>query len=82
MKDIECDILVVGAGPAGSSAAWASAKEDLDVVIIEKKEMPTKDACAETLSKAFLEYLPFKIPDRFLKWELNGLKFYYNDFDR
>ena len=80
MKDIECDILVVGAGPAGSSAAWASAKEDLDVVIIEKKEMPTKDACAETLSKAFLEYLPFKIPDRFLKWELNGLKFYYNDF--
>ena len=80
MKEIECDILVVGAGPSGSSAAWSSAKEDLDVMILEEKKIPTKDACAETLSKGFLKYVPFKIPDRFLKRELNGLKFYYENF--
>jgi len=79
MKEIECDVLVIGAGPAGSSAAWGVAREDLDVIIIEKKKTPKKDACAETLSKVLLEYLPFKIPDRFLKWELTGLKFYYED---
>jgi digeranylgeranylglycerophospholipid reductase len=80
MKRMKCDVLVVGAGPAGSSAAWSSAQEGLDVVVLDKKEVPTKDACAETLSKAFLKYMPFKIPDRFLKWELKGLQFYYKDF--
>lgn len=80
MREIECDILVVGAGPSGSSAAWSSAKEDLDVMILEEKKIPTKDACAETLSKGFLKYVPFKIPNRFLKRELNGLKFYYENF--
>ena len=40
MKEIECDVLVIGAGPAGSSAAWGVAREDLDVIIIEKKKTP------------------------------------------
>jgi len=80
MREIECDVLVVGAGPSGSSAAWSSAKEDLDVMILEEKKIPTKDACAETLSKGLLKYAPFKIPDRFLKRELNGLKFHYKNF--
>jgi digeranylgeranylglycerophospholipid reductase len=81
MKEIQCDVLVVGAGPSGSSAAWTAAKEGLDVVILDKKKIPGKDACAETLSKALLQHLPFKIPDKFLKWELNGLKFYYEDLN-
>ncbi len=59
MKEIKCDILVIGAGPAGSSAAWSASKEGLKVIIIDKKKIPTKDACAETLSKALLELLPF-----------------------
>ena len=80
MKDMKCDVLVVGAGPAGSSAAWAAAKEGLDVIIIDKKKKPAKDACAETLSKALIDILPFKIPNKFLKWELQGIKFCYQDF--
>jgi flavin-dependent dehydrogenase len=70
---------VVGAGPAGSAAAWSSSKEKLDTVIIDKKSVPGKDACAETLSKAFLDLLPFRIPSRFLQWPLEGLKFYYQN---
>jgi digeranylgeranylglycerophospholipid reductase len=80
MKEITCDILVIGAGPSGSSAAWSSVSENLDVVILDEKEMPGKEACAETLSKAIIKFLPFKIPEKFLKWELKGLKFYYKDY--
>jgi len=80
MNEIKCDVLIVGAGPAGSSAAWAAAKEGLDVIIIDKKKKPAKDACAETLSKALIEILPFKIPQKFLKWELQGIKFNYQNF--
>lgn len=34
---IECDVLVVGAGPAGSMAAKAAAKHGADVVMIDKR---------------------------------------------
>ena len=32
------DVIVVGAGPAGSSAARIAAKSGLDVVVIEKQK--------------------------------------------
>jgi succinate dehydrogenase/fumarate reductase flavoprotein subunit len=35
MSTIKCNVLVVGAGPAGSSAARASAKKGLKTIIIE-----------------------------------------------
>ena len=42
-KDIpvrnECDVLVVGAGPAGYSAAFEAVRNNLSVVIFEKNEV-------------------------------------------
>jgi len=35
---IECDVLVVGAGPAGSSAARAAAMGGAKTIFIDKKE--------------------------------------------
>jgi len=46
------DILVIGAGPAGSTAAQASAKRGLNVLLIEKKQrigIPVQ--CAELVSQ-------------------------------
>jgi len=77
MKEIECDVLVIGAGPSGSATAWSSSKENLDTIILDEKEIPGKEACAETLSKALIDLLPFNIPEKFLRWGLQGLKFYY-----
>ena len=34
------DVVVVGAGPAGSSAAWWCAQAGLDVVVLEKAAFP------------------------------------------
>lgn len=38
VKKVSFDIVVVGAGPAGSSAAYSAAKEGLSVALLEKEE--------------------------------------------
>ena len=49
---IETDVLVIGAGPAGSSAARFAAKGGVDVIVLEKKsEIGFPKRCAEGVSK-------------------------------
>lgn len=51
---LECDVLVIGAGPAGSSAALAAAREGVRVIVLERrKEVGTPVQCAE--------YIPFPL---------------------
>ena len=43
-----CDVLVVGAGPAGSMAARTAAENGVDVIILEEHKVPgTPVYCAE-----------------------------------
>jgi geranylgeranyl reductase family protein len=44
------DVIVVGAGPAGSSAAWWGALSGLDVVVLEKAEFPREKVCGDGLT--------------------------------
>lgn len=44
------DILVVGGGPAGSSAACRLARAGLDVLIVEKKRFPREKTCGDGLT--------------------------------
>ena len=43
------DVIVVGGGPAGLSAAAAVAARGLDVVVLERRELPADKACGEGL---------------------------------
>jgi geranylgeranyl reductase family protein len=54
---IECDVLVVGAGPAGSAVAAALAGQGRDVLLIEAKQHPRAKACAEYASPRILDEL-------------------------
>ena len=48
MKSITCDILIIGAGPAGSSAAIAAAKKGMDVLVVEQRsKIGSPVQCAE-----------------------------------
>ena len=51
MQSIQCDVVVVGAGPGGSMAAKAAAEGGVDVVFIEEHPVPGLPVyCAEGLS--------------------------------
>jgi geranylgeranyl reductase family protein len=46
---MRCDVLVVGAGPAGSAAARALAAAGLDVVLADRHAFPRDKACGDAL---------------------------------
>ncbi|WP_425547357.1 geranylgeranyl reductase family protein [Blastococcus jejuensis] len=48
--DGSADVLVVGAGPAGSSAAYWLARSGLDVVVLEKAAFPREKVCGDGLT--------------------------------
>ena len=51
MQQYQCDVLVVGAGPAGSMTARTVAEQGVDVIFIEEHETPgTPVFCGEGLS--------------------------------
>ena len=77
---IKCDVLVVGAGPAGSSAARASSINGIKTILIDKKEEIGKPVqCAEGIGKYLITYLPYKIPDEHLIWKMDGMFFWTDD---
>jgi len=44
-----CDVLVVGAGPAGSAAATLLARAGLDVVLVDQRSFPREKVCGDGL---------------------------------
>lgn len=72
---IKTDVLVIGSGPAGSSAAKHAALGGADVIIIDKKsEIGAPKRCAEGVSKAGLEFLQIEPDERWVTKELDGVR--------
>jgi len=59
----ECDILIVGGGPAGSSLAWGLRKTDLNVLIVDKKSFPRDKTCAGWITPAIIDSLQLDLDD-------------------
>jgi len=52
-----CDVLVIGGGPAGSSCAWRLRRAGLDVVVLDKALFPRDKVCAGWVTPQILEEL-------------------------
>ena len=63
----DCDVLVLGAGPAGSATAIAMADAGFSVMLVDKKHFPRHKPCGEFLSPQCVPYLAeLGLPDVFL----------------
>ena len=54
---IEADVVIVGAGPAGSTAAYHLAQAGLDVVVAEKAAFPREKVCGDGLTPRAVKQL-------------------------
>ena len=52
-----CDVLIVGAGPAGSSCAWGLRSSGLDVVVLDKSAFPRDKVCGGWITPFVLQEL-------------------------
>jgi len=67
-----CDVLIVGGGPAGSSAAWKLRAGGADVLVLDKERFPRLKLCAGWITPEVLEALELDIasyPHRFLTFD-------------
>ncbi|HEV2088913.1 MAG TPA: geranylgeranyl reductase family protein [Cryptosporangiaceae bacterium] len=53
----EADVIVVGAGPGGSAAAYHLASAGLDVLVLEKTEFPREKVCGDGLTPRSVQSL-------------------------
>ena len=49
-REDDADVIIVGAGPAGSTAAYYLAQAGLDVLLIEKSRFPRDKVCGDGLT--------------------------------
>ena len=77
MQENKCDVLVVGAGPAGCSAARVAAEAGAHTIFIDKKkEIGVPVQCAEAVGEYLIPYLPYNIPEEQLIWKIDGMLFW------
>jgi len=74
--------IVIGGGPAGSSAAYTLARHGIDVCLIDKAVFPRNKLCGGLLtlrSKKIFSQV-FDAPwDKAFELEANGVKFFYRE---
>ena len=67
-----CDVIVIGGGPAGSSAAWKLKQGGADVLVLDKETFPRLKLCAGWITPQVVSDLDMDVgayPYRFLTFE-------------
>ena len=80
----DADVIVAGAGPAGTMAAFELARGGVDVLILEKSGFPRYKVCGGGLTRKIVDEIPFDITP-VIEREIFSVQFscrYTNQFTR
>lgn len=59
----ECDVAIVGGGPAGSSCAWRLRQSGLDAVVLDRARFPRDKVCAGWITPAVVDELELDVDE-------------------
>ncbi|SHF24331.1 geranylgeranyl reductase family [Desulfacinum infernum DSM 9756] len=68
------DCIIVGAGPAGASAARRAAQKGLRTLVLEKEIFPRPKPCGGALSVQGLSHLDFPLPPHLIERTISGVR--------
>ncbi len=68
------DVIIVGAGPAGSTCARTCAQQGLKTLLLDRDAFPRSKPCAGAVSAQALSYLDFKLPENIIEEECFGVR--------
>ncbi len=71
------DVVIVGAGPAGSLLAYYLGQNGIDTLLLEKKKLPRYKPCGGGLTRRALHTLPFDI-DAVIEDRTHTAKLYFD----
>jgi len=81
MKKEIYDVIVIGAGPAGSTASKAAADQGLKVLMLDKEVFPRDKACGGYLSFKTIKLLGEDLPVSIIQRKIYGVRLYgQNDY--
>ena len=69
---IDCDVLIVGGGPAGSSCAWRLMQHRVDCLVLDESEFPRTKLCAGWVTPEVIRDLEIDVseyPHRLLSFD-------------
>ena len=73
------DLIVIGAGPAGTSAARAAAQRGLSTLLLEKEQVPRTKLCGGGVTPKVLTRLDFGLPNELIECETRATRIHVGE---
>ena len=72
------DVIIVGAGPAGSTCARTCAQQGLRTLLLDRDTFPRAKPCAGAVSLQALSHLDFRLPDSLIEEECYNVRVHHD----
>jgi geranylgeranyl reductase family protein len=76
--NVDYDLIVVGAGPAGASAAREASKSGASVLLLDGVEFPRSKPCGGAVSEQALSYLDFPLDKQLIQGQVYGARVFFD----